>query len=423
MVGDLLAWAKQGVMHHCNKGARYGFRKALSVGPIPRHIAIIMDGNRRYAVSRRMGHVINGHKHGYKKLLEALEWCLELQVECVSVYAFSIENFKRSRDEVEGLLSLAAEKLRSIAKSDVIRQYDVVVSVVGDLTTLPSDVQAAAAHVMLLTRHNKGPRLNICFAYTGRQDMFQAIQSVQEGIQAGSLERGDLCEDVVEQCLHTASSPPVDLLIRTSGETRLSDFLLWQCSHAVLVFLEVLWPDFSFMDLVGAIVSFQRGAFQVSRSRQRHSRLQLDHLLYSDVTAAQVAESIDARPKNGQLLRPNTRRGHSEKENCYSPVRVGWAQDKAVGDFHHCKIPSSNSKVRVPDAHGHVRLISSPTFAAPARSVGVHLGVDESSVNKARTERQARVEAFLQRLHSARWAWLEERTPRGDNSELTGSSV
>ncbi|KAK3270495.1 hypothetical protein CYMTET_21112 [Cymbomonas tetramitiformis] len=370
-----------------------------------------------------MGHVIHGHKHGYKKLLEALEWCLELQVECVSVYAFSIENFKRSRDEVEGLLSLAAEKLRSIAESDVIRQHDVVVSVVGDLTTLPSDVQAAAAHVMLLTRHNKGPRLDICFAYTGRQDMFQAIQSVQEGIQAGFLERGDLCEDVVERCLHTASSPPVDLLIRTSGETRLSDFLLWQCSDAVLVFLEVLWPDFSFMDLVGAIVSFQRGAFQVSRSRQKHSRLQLDHLMYSDVAAAQVAESMDARPKNGQLPRPKTRKGQSNKENCYSLLRVGWAQEKAVGDFLQSEIPSVNSKGGVPDAHGDVRLISSPTFAAPASALGVHLGVDGSSVNKARTARQARVEAFLRRLHSARWAWLKERTPRGDDSELAGPAV
>mmetsp|Transcript_40734 Transcript_40734/g.68206 ORF Transcript_40734/g.68206 Transcript_40734/m.68206 type:complete len:492 (-) Transcript_40734:238-1713(-) len=242
---------------------RFVVGKSIATGPVPRHVAIIMDGNRRYALSRNIDK-LEGHAQGYERLIDALGWCLDLGIEVVSVYAFSVENFKRSQQEVDALMELAALKLRTMLREsfDMLERHQVSVRVIGDLDRLPRDVQRAAAEVMIATAHHKRAALNICLAYTGRQDMLQAMEAVQEGVASGVLAASDTSLRVFERCLHTAEAPPVALLIRTSGETRLSDFMTWQCAHATLAFLEVLWPDFSFWDLVGALILYQRACYQ-----------------------------------------------------------------------------------------------------------------------------------------------------------------
>eukprot|EP00898_Chlorokybus_atmophyticus_P001482 jgi/Chlat1/2334/Chrsp17S02803 len=247
--------------------ARLWFRqqaiRVLSAGPVPRHVSIIMDGNRRYAEKHAMDRQ-QGHAQGYGKMLEALQWCLDLGVKCVTVYAFSIDNFKRSKAEVDALMDLAEQKLAELLQEIVLlEKHGVAIRVLGNLSMLPPKVQRAAARAMYATAHHKGAVLNICLAYTARNEMTAAAVALQDAVRSGVLLQSDISEQLFERCLYTDDCPPVDLLIRTSGETRLSDFLLWQSSQSCLAFLTVLWPDFSFRHLVMAIVQFQLAALQL----------------------------------------------------------------------------------------------------------------------------------------------------------------
>nr|AJU57197.1 dehydrodolichyl diphosphate synthase [Dunaliella viridis] len=275
-----------------NKWARQLLARTMSIHAVPRHVAFIMDGNRRYAEKRHLQR-IEGHRYGYEQLISALEWCLELGVKCVSVYAFSIDNFKRSSREVELLMHLAEQKLGIMMQEQaVLARHGVQVRVVGDLSLAPPGVQRAAATVMRATQHHTKAVLNICFSYTSSQEILQALdqtapahsshakwvarcQCSSGGSTACKLEqasmlgidvdaRGSNC--AWEDGLYTQGCPPVDLLIRTSGETRLSDFMLWQCRHAHLVFTPVLWPDFGFLDLLSALVGYQRAKPTLDRS-------------------------------------------------------------------------------------------------------------------------------------------------------------
>ncbi|EIE27677.1 Di-trans-poly-cis-decaprenylcistransferase [Coccomyxa subellipsoidea C-169] len=228
----------------------------MKAGPVPKHIAFIMDGNRRFA-NRHQQVTTAGHQFGYYKLLDALEWCLEIGITCVSAYAFSIDNFKRPGDEVDMLMRLAEEKLEELLHRDLVERHGVQVRVLGDLSLLPASVQAAAKRAMDSTKLHTRGILNICFSYGSRQEMAQAVGKVQDGVMSGALCPDDVSPNDIEQHLYTEGCPPVDLLIRTSGETRLSDFLCWQVRHAQLVFADVLWPDFSFYDLLRALLQFQ----------------------------------------------------------------------------------------------------------------------------------------------------------------------
>uniref|UniRef100_A0A061SF59 Alkyl transferase n=2 Tax=Tetraselmis sp. GSL018 TaxID=582737 RepID=A0A061SF59_9CHLO len=232
----------------------------LREGPVPRHVAFIMDGNRRFARGRLLSRA-EGHREGYDRLVDALKWCLELGVKFVSVYAFSVENFKRSSEEVDDLMQLAVNKLEEILKErDLMEKHKVNVRVIGELGLLRPDVRRAAARVMSATRTNTGGVLNICFSYTSQHEMAGALRKAARGLREGILAEGDVTCRLLGRCLHTRGCPPVDLLVRTSGETRLSDFLLWQSGFAVLDFSPVLWPQFSLLDLAGAIAKYQRAA-------------------------------------------------------------------------------------------------------------------------------------------------------------------
>ena len=233
---------------------------AVATRPVPAHVAFIMDGNRRYAERQHL-QIVSGHTRGYQRLIQALEWCLDLGITCVSVYAFSIDNFNRSAEEVATLMVLAEEKLsHMLAEQDVLRRHGVQVRVIGDLSLAPPGVRAAADRLMDATRHHSAAVLNICFAYTASRELQQAMDAA-----AGAQ---PLSPASLDDFLYTRDCPPVDLLVRTSGESRLSDFLLRQSSHALLVFTTVLWPDFSFLDLVAAVVGYQRSRDTIAAARR-----------------------------------------------------------------------------------------------------------------------------------------------------------
>jgi len=217
-----------------------------------------MDGNRRFA--NKLGvQKIEGHSKGFDKLAETLQWCLDLGVNEVTVYAFSIENFKRSKDEVDGLMALERDKiLRLIDEKDKLEEHGVCIRVIGNIRLLPSDLQKLIIEAMEITKNHNKAFLNVAFAYTSREEMSHAVQQVALGIKKKCLKEEDVDEKLIERCLYTHNSPSPDLLIRTSGEVRLSDFLLWQTSYSSIYFTNVLWPEFSLKDLCLAILHYQR---------------------------------------------------------------------------------------------------------------------------------------------------------------------
>ena len=247
----------------------------------PNHVGFIMDGNRRYAHSLGID-AMGGHSEGYRVLLDCLQWCLELQVSVVSVYAFSIDNYNRSEKEVAALMDLAHRKLLELCReAESLEQRGVRIQILGDLCLAPKQVQEAAQQIMTATHHNSRCTLNICFSYTSSAELVRATR-LCSGV---ATEQTQGCSHI-DDYLYTADCPPIDLLIRTSGECRLSDFMLRQSHCCILHFTPKLWPDFSFLDLLEAIIEYQRhfdelqyarvsleGAKHRSLIHQRHTSL------------------------------------------------------------------------------------------------------------------------------------------------------
>lgn len=209
-------------------------RFALDViksGKIPRHVAFIMDGNRRYAKKLHLSTSTDGHIHGFDKLAEALQWCLDVGIEEVTVYAFSIENFKRSEAEVNALLGLAREKFQKfMEEKDELNKRGICIRMIGNWRLLPPDLQKCMADAMLMTQHNNKAFLNVAFAYTSRDEITASIRDIVDGVKRNELEPSDITDDLIRRCMYSGRSSDPDLLVRTSGESRLSDFLLWQVS-------------------------------------------------------------------------------------------------------------------------------------------------------------------------------------------------
>jgi len=226
------------------------------LGRVPNHIAFIMDGNRRYATKRgKKG--LEGHSSGYSSLLKVLEWCLFVDLKVVTVYAFSIDNFKRPKEEVDRLMTLAEEKFTEfLSKQELVMKYGVRVRILGDLSLLPEKVRKAAATVMVKTAHHEKLTLNICFSYTSGEEVSSTIRDVVDAARNGELKKSDIDPLFLEKCLYTRGSSP-DLLVRTSGETRLSDFLIWQLNRAHLCFLDVTWPEISVWHFLMCLWEYQ----------------------------------------------------------------------------------------------------------------------------------------------------------------------
>ncbi|XP_033100468.1 dehydrodolichyl diphosphate synthase complex subunit DHDDS-like [Anneissia japonica] len=256
--------------------------RILKAGPIPKHVAIIMDGNRRFAKKHQYDSTL-GHAKGFDKLAETLMWCSELGINEVTIYAFSIENFKRSKEEVNYIMDLAREKFHRLqAEKEQIRKHGVCVRIIGDITRLPQDLQKLAADIVYFTRNNTRAILNVCLAYTSRNEITNAIKDIAGGVESGLLFPSDSSEELIEKCLYTNHSKDPDLLIRTSGETRLSDFLLWQSSYTVLSFTEVLWPEFTIWHLFGAVLHYQRNFQSVQTAKELSAAERRREVLESD---------------------------------------------------------------------------------------------------------------------------------------------
>lgn len=224
-------------------------------GAVPRHIAIIMDGNGRWARERHMPRPF-GHRSGMKAVREVVEGCMQAGVEWLSLFAFSQENWQRPETEVSALMSLLEEYVGR--EADELRDNGVKVQVFGDLERLSPAAARAVHHVVNDTRNGTRLTLNLFISYGGRAELVRAARAIADDVQRGVLQVDQIDETVFRDRLYTADCPDPDLLIRTSGEQRLSNFLLWQVAYAELYISAVLWPDFGRTTLYEAILDFQR---------------------------------------------------------------------------------------------------------------------------------------------------------------------
>jgi len=220
----------------------------------PRHIAIIMDGNGRWAQKRFMPRVF-GHRQGVKAVRNIVEYCAEQQIEVLSLFAFSSENWRRPETEVSMLMELFMATLqREVDKLD---KNNIRLKIIGDKTAFSEKLQQRIIHSEQQTANNTGLTLVIAANYGGHWDITQAVQKIAEKLQTGELNQQRITENLIEQHLSTAGLPEPDLFIRTGGEQRISNFLLWQLAYTELYFTPILWPDFDKQALQEAIISFK----------------------------------------------------------------------------------------------------------------------------------------------------------------------
>lgn len=221
---------------------------------LPQHVAIIMDGNGRWAKSRGEERTF-GHKSAIQAVRNAINACNEIHIPYLTLYTFSTENWNRPADEVATLMNLLSETL--LNEAGEIYSKGLRLKVIGDINSMPDIVRSQLLHVIDLTKDNKGGTLVLALNYGSQAEIINAIKGVAEDVKAGKLNVEDIDNKVFEDHLYTKDIPPVDLMIRTSGEFRISNFLLWQIAYAELQFLDIYWPDFTKDDFYKAIIRFQ----------------------------------------------------------------------------------------------------------------------------------------------------------------------
>lgn len=228
-------------------------------GEKPEHIAIILDGNRRWA-SEKVLNPLFGHEKGAEKVEDLLDWCLKLDVKSVTLYTFSTENFRRTPDEVGEIMRIAEAWFGKLLTDERIYKDKVRVKVIGRVSLLPESLQKLIKEVENATQDYSDHFLNFAFAYGGRAEIVDAARKIAEEVHEGKLDPEKVDEKTFEQYLYTSHmpQPDPDLIIRTSGEERLSGFLLWQSAYSELCFLDVFWPDFRLIDLLRAVRTFQK---------------------------------------------------------------------------------------------------------------------------------------------------------------------
>lgn len=221
---------------------------------VPQHIAVIMDGNGRWAKKRGLPRTA-GHKVGAETFRTIATYCKDIGVKYFTVYAFSTENWKRPAEEVETLMNLFRRYLREAI--DTMAENNVAVQVLGDLSVLPEDIRALIDECNEAAAKLEHPAIaSLCINYGGRDEIKNAVRAIARRVQAGELAPEDITEDTVSESLYTAHMPDPDLIIRPSGEIRISNFLLWQAAYAEFYFTDVLWPDFKPEHLEQAIESY-----------------------------------------------------------------------------------------------------------------------------------------------------------------------
>jgi len=221
---------------------------------LPSHIAIIMDGNGRWAKQQGKMRVF-GHEHGVKTVRRTVEDCVKLKIEFLTLYTFSTENWKRPKLEVDTLMRLLVSSLKKELKTFL--KNNVRLNTIGDIASLPSRAHKELLEVMEKTSKNTGMTLTLALSYGGREELKNAVQQISIKVKNNIISPENIDETIINTHLYTHDLPDVDLLIRTSGEHRVSNFLLWQIAYAELYFIDVFWPDFSEDHLVKAIKNYQ----------------------------------------------------------------------------------------------------------------------------------------------------------------------
>jgi undecaprenyl diphosphate synthase len=230
--------------------------EAIDPARLPAHIAIIMDGNGRWARRRSLPRIA-GHKAGIGPLRTTVETCARMGIEALTVYAFSVENWKRPRTEVDGLWKLLRYYLRREVTE--MNENNIRFAAFGRVDGLPQVVQRELESATEITANNTGLRVNMAINYGGRTEIVDAVNAaLDEARLTGDLHKLQLTEEMISSNLYTAAVPDPDLLIRTSGEMRISNFLVWQIAYAELYVTETLWPDFGRTDLLRAVLEFQK---------------------------------------------------------------------------------------------------------------------------------------------------------------------
>ena len=229
--------------------------KRIDHKKLPQHIAIIMDGNGRWAEKHALGR-ITGHKRGAKSVKVAVKSCREIGIKYLTLYAFSVENWLRPREEVDALMDLLDKYLHS--ELDELLRQGIRLVAIGDIGSLSGPVKNMLAEAMDKTSRNDGMVLNLALSYGGRDEIVDAVKGILKDCQDGKINPQNLTKELFSTYLYTTDIPDPDLLIRTSGEYRLSNFLLWQSAYTEFYFSDVLWPDFRRKHLIEAIAEFQR---------------------------------------------------------------------------------------------------------------------------------------------------------------------
>ncbi|MEN8136802.1 MAG: isoprenyl transferase [Bacteroidota bacterium] len=221
---------------------------------VPKHIAIIMDGNGRWA--KKQGKLrVFGHRNGVKAVREAVEGAAEIGVEYLTLYAFSTENWNRPKLEVEALMSLLLSSLKD--ELETLTKNNIRLKVIGDITKLPLKNQKELESVVEKTKNNNRMTLTLALSYSSKVEIIDAVKAISQKVKDGKLKSSEIDEGIFSDHLYTSGAPDVDLVIRTSGESRISNFLLWQIAYAELFFLDILWPDFRKKDLYNSILDYQ----------------------------------------------------------------------------------------------------------------------------------------------------------------------
>jgi len=225
----------------------------------PNHVAIILDGNRRWA--KRNLYLPNvGHYRGADRVEELIDWCNELGIKIITLYALSTENLERKDGELEYLFDLIEQRLKKLLEDPRLHKFRMHVKAIGRVELLPERITSVLKKLEEVTRNYDNIYLNIAIAYGGQTELLDAVRKVAYMVKDGKLDTKDIGKDVIESCLYTSHlpQPEPDMILRTSGEQRLSGFLIWQSAYSELVFMDVFWPEFRKIDLMRAVRTYQR---------------------------------------------------------------------------------------------------------------------------------------------------------------------
>ena len=229
-------------------------KEKLNFDNLPKHVAVIMDGNGRWAKSQNKERTF-GHKNAIKAVREAISACNEVGIPYLTLYTFSTENWNRPTEEVDTLMNLLSSTL--LQEAEEIFSKGIRIRAIGDLEALPEDVRNQLYNIMELTKNNTKGNLTLALSYGSQKEILNAVKELCKKVKNGDINENDIDEHLFEQHLYTKEIPPVDLLIRTSGEVRVSNFLLWQIAYAEMQFIDVLWPDFTKETFFQCILDYQ----------------------------------------------------------------------------------------------------------------------------------------------------------------------